>query len=92
MRKYRNPIRKEATMFGFFSVLGIACFAVAALVLTTATTIGASEVILAGIFGFIAFVSAFIVGVLGMAKYGRKKICNKVNSFREWRKSRKLSS
>lgn len=79
-------------MFGFFCILGVACFAVAALVLTTASAIGASEVILAGIFGFIAFVCAFVVGVIGIAKYSKKKVCNKVNSFREWRKSRKLSS
>lgn len=78
-------------MIAFISVLGVACFAVAALTLGTATSIGAFEVIMAALFGFAAFVCAFVVGALSIATYTKNKVVRKVNTFKDWRKTRKLS-
>lgn len=69
-------------MIGFLSILGVACFAVTAFVLTTAQTIGAVEIVLAAIFGFGAFVCAFVVGALAIAQHTKKKVASKVNNVR----------
>lgn len=78
-------------MIGFLSLLGVACFAVAAFTLGSATSIGAFEVIIAALFGFGAFVCAFVVGALSIATYTKNKVVRKVNTFKDWRKSHKLS-
>ena len=69
-------------MIVFFSILGVACFAVTALVLTTASSIGGFEVIMAAIFGFGAFVCAFVVGALALAKHTANKVTSKVRRIK----------
>lgn len=77
-------------MIAFLSLLGVACFAVAALTLGTASSIGAFEVIMAALFGFGAFVCAFVVGTLSIAKYTKNKVVTKVRTFKG--KVKKLKS
>lgn len=77
-------------MIAFLSLLGVACFAVAALTLGTASSIGAFEVIMAALFGFGAFVCAFVVGALSIAKYTKNKVVTKVRTFKG--KVKKLKS
>ena len=69
-------------MIGFLSVLGVACFAIAALVLSTASAIGALEVIIAAVFGFGAFVCAFVVGALAIAKHTANKVVSKARQVK----------
>ena len=75
-------MRKENIMITVLSILGVACFAVAALVLSTASSIGAFEVILAAIFGFGAFVCAFIVGAWAIAKHTANKVGGKIRQVK----------
>lgn len=78
-------------MIAFLSLLGVACFAVAAFTLGSATSIGAFEVLIAALFGFGAFVCAFVVGALSIASYTKNKVVKKVNTFKDWKRARKLS-
>lgn len=69
-------------MMAILSLLGVACCATAAFVLTSAAEIGALQVILAAIFGFGAFICACLVAVLGLARHTKNKVVNKVQTFR----------
>ena len=75
-------LKKGFIMIAFLSILGVACFAVAAMTLSTASTIGAFEVVIAAIFGFGAFVCAFVVGALAIAKHTANKVVNKVRNIK----------
>ena len=67
------------------SLLGVACCATAAFVLTSAAEIGALQVILAAVFGFGAFICACLVATIGIAKHTKNKVVNKVQNFRRKR-------
>lgn len=67
------------------SVFGVACFGIAAFVLSSASTIGPIEVVLAALFGFGAFVCAFIVGVIAIANHTKNKVVQKINFVKKIR-------
>lgn len=69
-------------MMAILSLLGIACCAAAAFVLTSAAEVGVLQVILAAIFGFGAFICACLVAVYGIARHTKNKVVNKVQTFR----------
>ena len=75
-------LKKGFIMIAFLSILGVACFAVAAMTLSTASTIGAFEVVIAAIFGFGAFVCAFVVGALAIAKHTANKVVSKLRKVK----------
>lgn len=71
-------------MMVILSLLGIACCAAAAFVLSAAE-VGVLQVILAAIFGFGAFICACMVAVFGIAKHTKNKVVNKVRNFKRKR-------
>lgn len=70
-----------------FSILGVACCTVAILLGTTSDA-GALNVMFAGVFGFGAFVSAFVVGVLALLRHAKNKTVTKINNFRNFKRKR----
>lgn len=72
-------------MTALLTLLGVACCTVAAYVLSSATTIGVLQVILAAIFGFGAFVCACVLVMLIVAKRTKNKVVNTVSKFRRKR-------
>ena len=82
MEDYRKSLQKGTVMITLFSILGVACFTIAAMVLTTAPSIGVLEGLIAALFGFGAFVCAFVVGALAIAKHTANKVMTKARQVK----------
>lgn len=72
-------------MTALLTLLGVACCATAAYILSSAASIGVLQVILAAVFGFGAFVCACVLVLLMIAKHTKNKVVNTVSKFRSKR-------
>ena len=72
-------------MTALLTLLGVACCATAAYILTSAASIGVLQVILAAVFGVGAFVCACVLVVMLIARHTKNKVVNTVKSFRRKR-------
>lgn len=69
-------------MMTFLGLVSIACIAVIVYVITTAATIGAAEIFMIAVFGFVAIVSMIAFSVFMIARYTTNKVKSNVRNIR----------
>lgn len=68
-------------MMVFMGLVSVACIALIAFVVSTASTIGAFEILMISVFGFVGLVSALAFTVMAVAIYTKKKVKTGVDNI-----------